>query len=67
MDGKNAANAAKSLRKIYEITKQHMELLDHSLMEGYRSVFPDEGKSKLRFSTEPKASPGKRRMKETPR
>ena len=36
MNANNAATAAKNLRKIYEITKQNMELLDHSLVEGYR-------------------------------
>ena len=79
MNANNAATAAKNLRKIYEITKQNMELLDHSLVEGYRyslvphstsftppsrSVFPEESDKKLFFSTEPK-SPGKRRTKET--
>jgi len=64
MNANNAATAAKNLRKIYEITKQNMELLDHSLVEGYRSVFPEESEKKLSFSTEPK-SPGKRRTKET--
>lgn len=64
MNANNAATAAKNLRKIYEITKQNMELLDHSLVEGYRCVFPEESDKKLFFSTEPK-SPGKRRTKET--
>ena len=35
------------------------ELLDHSLVEGYKSVFPEESGRKLQFSAEPK-SPGKR-------
>lgn len=63
MTANNAATAAKSLRRIYEITRQNMELLDHSLVEGYKSVFPEESGRKLQFSTEPK-SPAKRRTKE---
>jgi len=51
MNANNAATAAKSLRRIYEITKQNMELLDHSLVEGYKAVFPDEGQKKLKFTT----------------
>merc|ERR1712226_589359 len=69
MNGNNAATAAKSLRRIYEITKQNMELLDHSLVEGYKAVFPEEGHRKLKFTTEPKTSPAKqpakKRTKET--
>jgi len=57
MNANNAATAAKSLRRIYEITKQNMELLDHSLVEGYKAVFPDEGQKKLKFTTDPKPSP----------
>ena len=64
MTANNAATAAKSLRRIYEITKQNMELLDHSLVESYKTVFPEEGERKLSFSMEPK-SPGKRRAKVT--
>ena len=40
-----------------------MELLDHSLVESYTAVFPDEAEKRLKFSTEPK-SPGKRKTKE---
>ena len=66
MNATNAATAAKSLRRIYEITRQNMELLDHSLVEGYTAVFPDDAEKRLKFSTEPK-SPGKRKTKETVR
>ena len=63
MNATNAASAARSLRRIYEITRQNMELLDHSLVESYTAVFPDEAEKRLKFSTEPK-SPGKRKTKE---
>ena len=66
MNATNAATAAKSLRRIYEITRQNMELLDHSLVEGYTAVFPDDAGKRLKFSTEAK-SPGKRKNKETMR
>lgn len=64
MNCNNAATAAKSLRRIYEITKQNMELLDHSLVEGYKSVFPDEEDRKLNFSVEPKSGGRGRKPKE---
>lgn len=76
MNPKNAAIVAKSLRKIYAITKQNMELLDTALVQGYGDQFPEEGENILKYGNLPngnssspnksKASPNKRKMKATP-
>jgi len=70
MNPKNAAIVAKSLRKIYAITKQNMELLDTALVQGYGDQFPDESENFLKFGNlsngSAKGSPAKRKMKQTP-
>jgi len=76
MNPKNAAIVAKSLRKIYAITKQNMELLDTALVQGYGDQFPEESEKVLQYGNLPngnssspnksKASPNKRKMKSTP-
>merc|ERR1711892_1374612 len=73
MNPKNAAVVAKSLRKIYAITKQNMELLDTALVQGYGDQFPEEGENILKYGNLPngntpskvKTSPNKRKMKTT--
>jgi len=72
MNPNNTAMVAKSLRKIYAITKQNMELLDTALVQGYGDQFPGENESKLKYGNMPngdtpsKGSPNKRKMKNTP-
>jgi len=74
MNPKNAAIVAKSLRKIYAITKQNMELLDTALVQGYGDQFPDESENILKFGhlsngsspSKAKVLPNKRKMKSTP-
>lgn len=74
MNPKNAALVAKSLRKIYAITKQNMELLDTALVQGYGDQFPEESENSLKFGnlsngsspSKAKVSPNKRKMKSTP-
>lgn len=70
MNPKNAAIVAKSLRKIYAITKQNMELLDTALVQGYGDQFPEESEDSLKFGNlsngSSKASPKKRKIKSTP-
>jgi len=70
MNPKNAAIVAKSLRKIYAITKQNMELLDTALVQGYGDQFPEESEDTLKFGSlsngSSKASPKKRKIKSTP-
>merc|ERR1712098_315291 len=51
MNPKNAAIVAKSLRKIYAITKQNMELLDTALVQGYGDQFPEESEDSLKFGS----------------
>jgi len=51
MNASNAATVSKSLRRIFAITKQNMELLDMSLVQGYGEHFPEEVvETKLRFN-----------------
>merc|ERR1719319_501377 len=52
----NAAATARSLRRIYSITKQNMELLDTALVQAYGGLFPDENKNKLDYSKTPGGS-----------
>eukprot|EP00092_Neocalanus_flemingeri_P039757 GFUD01043296.1.p1 GENE.GFUD01043296.1~~GFUD01043296.1.p1 ORF type:complete len:610 (+),score=230.65 GFUD01043296.1:50-1879(+) len=76
MNPNNTAMVAKSLRRIYAITKQNMELLDTALVQGYGDQFPEESDGKLKFGNLPngdnatpsksKPSPNKRKMKATP-
>merc|ERR1719319_1432980 len=49
----NAAVTARSLRRIYSITKKNMELLDTALVQAYGGIFPDENKNKLDYSKTP--------------
>merc|ERR1711874_949328 len=64
MNANNAAVAAKSLRKIYAITKQNMDLLDTALVQAYGDTFPDESEKKLKFGNLSTSSPGE--AKKTP-
>ena len=47
MTAGNTAAIVKSLRKIFSITKQNMELLDGTLVQGYEMVYPEESQSKI--------------------
>ncbi len=47
MEAKNATNACKSLRRIYSITKQNMDLLDAALVQGFAEKFDDEDAVKI--------------------
>merc|ERR1711915_467489 len=67
MNSKNAATAVKSLRKIFAITKQNMELLDTALLQGYSEQFPEETDQNLGFNNASFSSPKKRKsLKTTP-
>merc|ERR1711874_353441 len=64
MNANNAAVAAKSLRKIYAITKQNMDLMGTALVQAYGDTFPDESEKKLKFGNLSTSSPGE--AKKTP-
>ena len=49
MNPNNTASIVKSLRKIFSITKQNMELLDTTLVQGYSMIYPEEGDKKIRI------------------
>jgi len=49
MNPNNTAAIVKSLRKIFSITKQNMELLDTTLVQGYSMIYPEEGDKKIRI------------------
>ena len=44
----NTAKVVKNLRKIFSITRQNMELLDTTLVQGYSMVYPEESDRKIR-------------------
>ena len=48
MNPNNTAAIVKSLRKIFSITRQNMELLDTTLVQGYSMIYPEEGDRKIR-------------------
>jgi len=50
MNANNTAAIVKSLRKIFSITKQNMELLDTTLVQGYTMVYPEENEKKIRVA-----------------
>merc|ERR1712083_204468 len=50
MNPNNTAAIVKSLRKIFSITKQNMELLDTTLVQGYTMVYPDENEKKIKVA-----------------
>ena len=50
MNPNNTAAIVKSLRKIFSITKQNMELLDTTLVQGYNMVYPDENEKKIKVA-----------------
>ena len=79
MNPNNTATIVKSLRKIFSITKQNMELLDTTLVQGYSMIYPEEGNKKIRFqglglvdldesgnASTPVKSPRKRKRKPEP-
>ena len=80
MNPNNTATIVKSLRKIFSITKQNMELLDTTLVQGYSMIYPEEGNKKIRFqglgmvdldesgnnTSTPVKSPRKRKRKPAP-
>ena len=47
MTAGNTAAIVKSLRKIFSITRQNMELLDSTLVQGYEMVYPEESQTKI--------------------
>ena len=66
MTAGNTATIVKSLRKIFSITKQNMELLDSTLVQGYEMVYPEESQNKINIpglvdtdSSTPKKTPRK--------
>jgi len=50
MNSNNTAAIVRSLRKIFNITKQNMDLLDTTLVQGYTMVYPDESERKIRVT-----------------
>merc|ERR1712029_1077550 len=50
MNPNNTAAIVRSLRKIFNITKQNMDLLDTTLVQGYTMVYPDESERKIRVT-----------------
>merc|ERR1711953_359411 len=70
MTAGNTATIVKSLRKIFSITKQNMELLDTTLVQGYEMVYPEESQNKINIpgmidtdSSTPKKTPRKTQPK----
>lgn len=60
MDVDIVTSISKSLRKIYAITKQNMDLLDKAVVQSYLENFPDDstkiytGNAALNMSVKPK-------------
>jgi len=50
MNPNNTASIVRSLRKIFNITKQNMDLLDTTLVQGYSMVYPEESERKIRVT-----------------
>jgi len=71
MNSSNAATVSKSLRRIYGMTRQNMELLDTALLQGYSEAFPEENADvKLKTNTGPASkvtSPAKSSANNTPK
>jgi len=70
MTASNTATIVKSLRKIFSMTKQNMELLDGTLVQGYEMVYPEESQNKINIpgivdtdSSTPKKTPRKTQPK----
>lgn len=70
MTAANTATIVKSLRKIFSITRQNMELLDSTLVQGYEMVYPEESQNKINIpgmvdtdSSTPKKTPRKTQPK----
>ena len=76
MTAVNTATVVKSLRKIFSITRQNMELLDSTLVQGYEMVYPEEGQKKIKVavgfvelensSSQVKSSSSPRKMQSKP-
>ena len=50
MSAANTATIVRSLRKIFDVTRQNMELLDGTLVQGYEMVYPEENQKKIQVS-----------------
>ena len=56
MNPDTAASIAIKLRKLYDYTRQNMQLLDTALVQSYLSKFPDQTLDKLKISKTSNAS-----------